>query len=206
MVLRQCQIAVMVYYPSMQKRFYVGGALFLMVLFGAIHTVNAANDTSTTTATGVATTTSVVATTTASTSIQNQIQVEKRVREYFADIPVMIEIARCESKFRQFTDSGNVLRGGGSTGMIGIFQFYEAIHAAPALALGFDLATVEGNLGYARHLYVQEGTRPWASCVPTVLPTASILTPAQKELQIKLLTQVIALLQELLKLELAKAR
>ena len=47
---------------------------------------------------------------TASTTTQS---VEATVREYFADIPVMIEIARCESKFRQFADSGNVLRGGG---------------------------------------------------------------------------------------------
>lgn len=130
--------------------------------------------------------------------------IEKRVREYFADIPVMIEIARCESKFRQYTDAGNVLRGGNAGLMVGIFQFFESIHAAPALMLGFDLKTVEGNIGYARHVYTQEGTRPWISCVPDVIPAAQVMTKADKELQIKLLTKVVELLTELLKMELAK--
>ncbi len=147
-------------------------------------------------------TSTVISSVPTTTPIVSQVDIEKRVREYFVDIPVMIEIARCESIFRQFTDSGNVLRSSG--GMIGIFQFYEAIHAAPAGALGYDLTTVEGNLAYARYLYEQSGTRPWASCVPAVIPTALVLTPAQKELQIKLLTKVVELLQELLKLELAK--
>ncbi|MBY0537870.1 hypothetical protein K2P47_00540 [Patescibacteria group bacterium] len=138
------------------------------------------------------------------TELKDPATIEKRVREYFADAPVMIEIARCESKFRQFTDAGNVLRGGGSTGMVGIFQFYELIHKAPALALGFDIETVEGNIGYARHVFTQEGTRPWASCVPDVIPVAKVMTQADKELQIKLLTKVVELLTELLKMELAK--
>jgi len=143
-------------------------------------------------------------TSTTSNSIQTPAQTEKRVREYFADIPVMIEIARCESKFRQFTDAGNVLRGGGSGGMIGIFQFYELIHKTAALALGFDLDTVDGNLGYARHLYDQSGTTPWVSCVPDVIPLPATMSAANKELQIKLLTKVVELLTELLKLQLAK--
>lgn len=148
--------------------------------------------------------TSPIATTTATTSIQTPAEIEKRVREYFTDIPVMIEIARCESKFRQFTDAGNVLRGGNGRQMVGIFQFFESIHAAPALALGFDLNTVEGNIGYARYLHTQEGVRPWASCVPAVIPVAKVMSAADKELQIKLLTKVVELLTELLKMELAK--
>jgi len=125
--------------------------------------------------------------------------IEDRVREYFADIPVMIEIARCESKFRQFTDSGSVLRGGASGQFVGIFQFMESIHSSVARTLGHDLATVDGNLAYARHLYTQQGTRPWASCVPAVLPA----TDAQLQLQIELMTKLVGLLQELLKLKLA---
>ena len=146
------------------------------------------------------------ATTSATTTAHDPVTVEKRVREYFADIPVMIEVARCESKFRQFTDAGTLLRGGGSTGMVGIFQFYEVVHKAAALTLGFDIETVEGNIGYARHVYNQEGTRPWASCVPDVMPAVPIMSAANKELQIKLLTKVVELLTELLKIELAKSR
>lgn len=123
--------------------------------------------------------------------------VEDRVREYFADIPVMIEIARCESKFRQFTDSGAVLRGGSSGQYVGIFQFMESIHSSVARTLGYDLATVDGNLDYARHLYTQQGTKPWVACVPDVLP----VTDAELQLRIELLTKLIGLLQELLKLK-----
>ena len=152
--------------------------------------------------TGLSTPAHAASKTASSTSVthEDQVTVEKRVREYFADVPVMIEVARCESKFRQFTDSGSVLRGGSSRGMIGIFQFYEAIHAPAAAARGFDLATVEGNIGYARHLYAQSGTKPWSSCVPDVIPVATTMSIANKELQIKLLTKVV----ELLKMKLAE--
>src|SRR5690606_12508644 len=58
----------------------------------------------------------------------NSRAVEEKVRDYFADTPVMVEIARCESKFRQYTDSGQPLRGGSGGGMVGVFQFFESIH------------------------------------------------------------------------------
>lgn len=148
-------------------------------------------------------TSTILNTATSTTTVAHDpVSVEKRVRDFFADVPVMIEIAKCESKFRQFTDGGNVLRGGGSGGMVGIFQFYEIIHKAPALALGFDIETVEGNLGYAKHVYTQSGTTPWASCVPVVVPV--VIANANNELMIELLTKVVGLLTELLKLELAK--
>lgn len=126
---------------------------------------------------------------------------EAEVREYFKDIPVMIEIARCESSFRQYTDSGNVLRGGASGGMIGIFQFFESIHSIPAKALGFDLATLDGNLGYARHLHKAQGTTPWdpaKDCwdvAPTKVTTKSV-DKAKLEQQITLLMKLITLLQK----------
>lgn len=132
---------------------------------------------------------------------------EKRVREYFKDIPVMIEIARCESNFRQYTDAGNVLRGGDSGGMVGVFQFFESIHATPALALGFDITTLEGNLGYAKYVYEREGTAPWdpAKYCWNILPTATeksqtantTIAPTRAELlkQIATLTTLIKQLQ-----------
>ena len=130
-----------------------------------------------------------------------QVEVEKQVRAYFADTPVMIEIARCESKFRQYTDSGSVLRGGASGGMIGVFQFFESIHMDGAKALGYDLATLEGNLGYAKHVYDSEGTTPWNSAKEcwnvksTQGPTTS--TRAQLETKIKQLTEIISLLKKI---------
>jgi hypothetical protein len=143
--------------------------------------------------------------------VQTQQEVEKRVREYFKDIPVMIEIARCESNFRQFTDAGNVLRGGDGGGMVGVYQFFESIHAAGAKALGFDIATLEGNLAYARHVYNSEGVTPWEpvrSCFEkTTTATATLLVTkdtAALRAQIKQLTELITLLQKQLKLKQAE--
>ncbi len=85
------------------------------------------------------------------------------VREAFADAPAMIEIARCESKFRQYADSGNVLRGGYGNNMVGVFQFNSLVHSKAAAALGFDIETLVGNIGYAKHIYATQGTDPWVS-------------------------------------------
>ncbi|MBP6923977.1 MAG: hypothetical protein KBC62_01215 [Candidatus Pacebacteria bacterium] len=137
-------------------------------------------------------------------AVYSPIEVEKKVREYFKDTPQMIEIARCESKFRQFTDAGNVLRGGSGGGMIGVFQFYESIHAPAAQTLGFDLATLEGNLGYAKHVHKTQGTAPWNSAkycwdVPFISQTATVAVSTERERllkQIETLTKLITLLQK----------
>ncbi len=94
------------------------------------------------------------------------VEIEAQVRAYFSDVPVMAEIAACESKFTQFGKADTALRGGMSGKMIGIFQIYEDIHAEYAKGLGMDIYTVEGNLAYARRLYEREGTKPWLSSFP----------------------------------------
>jgi hypothetical protein len=141
------------------------------------------------------------AATTTKATVLTQAQSEAKVREYFKDTPVMIEIARCESNFRQFTDSGSVLRGGSAAGMVGIFQFFESIHAPIAKKLGFDLVTVEGNLGYAKHVHATEGTTPWSSardCWDTkqTMTTPAPATKEKLQQQIIILKKLIALLQK----------
>lgn len=133
--------------------------------------------------------------------------VEETVREYFADLPVMIEIARCESKFRQFADSGNVLRGGVGGQMVGVFQFFDRYHTNAAYELGFDIETLEGNLEYARYTYEREGTTPWNSAqtcwdIPE-LNVTEVITVSDADLrqQIGLLKQIIELLQTLIILQ-----
>ena len=88
-------------------------------------------------------------------------EVKEAVVSSFADTPEMIAIAECESKFRQYRRNGRVLYGGYGGGMVGVYQIYEAIHAPMAAALGHNLTTLEGNLGYAKHLYEEENTTPW---------------------------------------------
>jgi hypothetical protein len=91
------------------------------------------------------------------------VDVEQAVRAKFADAPVMIEIARCESKFRQYTDAGNPLYGGHGGKMVGVFQIYSDVHAAFAKSLLMDIETLDGNLEYAKYLYDRDGTHPWNS-------------------------------------------
>lgn len=87
--------------------------------------------------------------------------VEEYVHEYFADIPVMIAIAECESQFRQFDKDGKILKNPTSTA-IGIFQVMASIHQEHAdTDLGLDITNIQGNAGYARYLYEKQGTTPW---------------------------------------------
>lgn len=92
--------------------------------------------------------------------------VEEYVRVYFADIPVMAEVAKCESRFRQFSKSGSVLRGEVVQDDLGVMQVNDYFHGDTAEKLGLDLKTIQGNVAYARYLYEKEGTQPWISSKP----------------------------------------
>jgi hypothetical protein len=89
--------------------------------------------------------------------------VEEYVREYYADTPVMADIASCESHFRQFDSTGSVLRGEVVHEDLGLMQVNETYHGATAKKLGLDLYSIQGNLAYAKYLYEEEGTEPWNS-------------------------------------------
>ncbi len=85
---------------------------------------------------------------------------EAVVKRQFAGQPVLISIAKCESGMRQFDDSGRVLKNPRSSAT-GVMQIMASVHRRQALRLGFDINTLNGNLGYAKKLYSNEGTRPW---------------------------------------------
>lgn len=87
--------------------------------------------------------------------------VEQYVRIYFSDIPIMAEIAECESRFRHFDADGDVLRGEKNQRDVGVMQINEGFHLDTALEENINLYTLEGNLSYARGLYEQMGTKPW---------------------------------------------
>lgn len=92
--------------------------------------------------------------------------VEAIVREYFKDIPVMAQVARCESTFRHTLTDGSVLRGHVDSDDLGVMQINLRYHAAKAQELGIDLYDIEGNLEYARYLYEKKGTQPWNASAP----------------------------------------
>ena len=95
--------------------------------------------------------------------IENAINTEEYVKEYFSDIPIMIQIAKCESHFRQFDKDGNVHRGVENDKDVGVMQINEFYHLDQAESGNYNIYTLPGNTAYARELYEREGTTPWNS-------------------------------------------
>jgi hypothetical protein len=127
---------------------------------GTTTTASGADMVSTTTAPGVTARIEEQATTSLSVS---QKELEKKVKTYFKDDPILVDIARCESSFRQVDENGKILRGKVNKGDVGIMQINEYYHADKAKSLGLNLRTLDGNLAYAKYLYEQQGTQPWIS-------------------------------------------
>lgn len=95
---------------------------------------------------------------------ESNVGVEQAVRTYFADLPVMVKIAKCESGFEHFDpDEPNGLNTNPApnSSASGVFQILLKTHGPAAAALGFDITTIQGQLDYARYLYNQNGTRDW---------------------------------------------
>lgn len=133
--------------------------------------------------TAVAETTASVAPTEASAKVievKDSKQVEAYVKSYFADNPILAEIARCESTYRQLDEDGQVLRGIVNTKDVGVMQINETYHAKQAEKLGLDLHDFEDNLAYAKQLYEKQGTQPWISSKPCWGPKAKQLALATK--------------------------
>lgn len=88
-------------------------------------------------------------------------QVENYLNERYAETPILIEIARCESTFSHFDKNGKVTRGIVDSADVGVMQINERYHLETAKKLGYDIYTVEGNAAYGEYLYKKYGTEPW---------------------------------------------
>lgn len=92
--------------------------------------------------------------------------VREYVQTYFADKPELVQIAECESHFRQYDKTGAVFRGVVNDQDVGVMQINERYHLDASEKLGLDIYTVQGNVAYARYLYDKEGNAPWVSSKP----------------------------------------
>jgi hypothetical protein len=155
--------------------------------------------------------------------------VEAAVRAAFADTPVLIEIARCESNFRHLTDSGSLLRNNRN---IGVMQLHSEYHGPAAAQQGLDITKLDDHLLYAALLYAAQGTTPWrssaacwqgrevAAATPATAPssrptvtvnrdgvaTTSVTVVLSREVIVRqqlvtLLTEIVRLYSELIKLQ-----
>ncbi len=100
------------------------------------------------------------------TESQKQNSTEEIVRTYFKDVPVLIQIARCESTFRHTLTDGTVLRGRVDPADTGVMQINTRYHGQTADLLGLDLTDLYDNMAYARNLYERQGTQPWSASAP----------------------------------------
>ncbi|MDE2040907.1 MAG: hypothetical protein KGI59_00770 [Patescibacteria group bacterium] len=145
------------------------GVVFLMSsLYGSGQPAQVASATVTSGTNTVAesTTTDTTATSTSTLSSgtdTNTSAMQAYLKNQFGADSILVDIARCESNFHQFDKAGNVVRGIVNNADVGVMQINEKYHADTAKKLGLDLYTVEGNVAYAKHLYAEEGTAPWAS-------------------------------------------
>jgi hypothetical protein len=99
-------------------------------------------------------------------TLKDQKAIEAYLRKEFAETPILVEVARCESTFRQFTDEGKVVQGIVDKRDTGVMQINTYYHGETAKKLGMDLHTLEGNVAYAKYLHKKYGTKPWSASQP----------------------------------------
>jgi hypothetical protein len=95
--------------------------------------------------------------------ISDSKNVEKYINDYFADIPILIQIAKCESRFRHLNSQGEILRGTENRSDRGVMQINVHYHGISSEKLGYNIHEIEDNVAYARHLYERQGVKPWMS-------------------------------------------
>lgn len=136
---------------------FTTGVMFLMSsLYGAgqIDTaVNTKDNSSTTKGTAIE----------MKANLTDEGKIEAYIKSEYADTPILIEIARCESRFHQFNKDGTVVRGEKNNKDVGIMQINEKYHSEDAINKGYDIYTAEGNIAFGKYLYEKYGTSPWKS-------------------------------------------
>ncbi len=99
---------------------------------------------------------------------------EKIVRSYFRDLPVMVQIARCESTFQHTLADGTILKGRVDPADTGVMQINKRYHEKTATAMNLNLDDIYHNMAYARYLYETQGTQPWSASAPCWSPTLAM--------------------------------
>ena len=89
--------------------------------------------------------------------------VEKFLKDYFTDMPLLAKIGACESHNRHLNSKGEVLRGRKNIYDRGVMQINILYHEKKAREMGLDLHNLDDNVAFARYLYEKFGAKPWKS-------------------------------------------
>lgn len=102
--------------------------------------------------------------------------IRNKVIEFFEanDAHEMIDIIKCESRFRQYDKDGLPLKNSAGSSAIGVSQIMASVHPDEKIIARYnkkydtglsikdlDINTFEGNIGYALILYKMNGVRDW---------------------------------------------
>ncbi|MEK7646538.1 MAG: hypothetical protein AAB381_02485 [Patescibacteria group bacterium] len=90
-------------------------------------------------------------------------EVEAYLRKEYADNPILVDIARCESTLRQFHKDGTVVRGRVDNADVGVMQINLRYHGETAEKMNIDLMTLQGNTEFGQYLFDKFGTKPWSA-------------------------------------------
>jgi len=115
------------------------------------------------TSAAIASTTANAAATTTQQETMDRSAVEAYIKTEYADTPILIAIAQCESNYRQYNPDGSVVRGKVDSHDVGVMQINETYWLGKSKSLGDDIYSTEGNVAYAKYLYAKSGTDPWNS-------------------------------------------
>ena len=77
------------------------------------------------------------------------------------DIPVMFQVARCESQFQQTDEQGNPLKGKLTPLDRGLFQISLQWHQEELDRRGLNVHKLEDNVKFASILYYRNGLSDW---------------------------------------------
>ncbi len=97
------------------------------------------------------------------TDEQSRTATQEEILAEVEDTPVLYHVAKCESSWRHYDKEGNVLRGHVDNNDVGVMQINERYHLKNSQELGYDIYTLEGNIGYAKYLYEKKGLQPWSA-------------------------------------------
>lgn len=95
--------------------------------------------------------------------IDDRTKVINYLKKEYADTPILITIAKCESTFTQFDKNGEAIRGRVNRADVGVMQINEKYHLEKSKSMGHDIYTMEGNVEYAKYLYETQGAQPWSA-------------------------------------------
>lgn len=84
----------------------------------------------------------------------------QQIRAVFADAPLMVRVAKCESGLVH-RQNGELIRNRKGSSARGVFQVLMRVHQPQMYKMGLNPERTDHYLAYVRYLYDQYGLKPW---------------------------------------------